>query len=96
MRRTLLAVALIALAGCAPKPDPAVARAAAELVEARRLMAEPPEKIAERITALEYPTYRALMAFGGLDEALGGPAPADAALRGLMAHYRRTALVARD
>ena len=67
-----------------PRKDAPVAAIHAEFA---RIQAQGQEKTAREITALEYPNYRALMKAGGLDVALGGEAPADAALRGLFASY---------
>lgn len=57
--------------------------------ELARIRAQGGEKTAREVTAIEYPIYRELMKAAGLDAALGGEAPADAALRGLFAAYER-------
>lgn len=99
MRKLLpfLIAAALAAAACSKSPDAAkpadplgvaVRDAQAELA---RLHAQGGEKTAREITSLEYPAYRALMKFSGLDPALGGEAQADAALRELFAGYERKA-----
>jgi hypothetical protein len=57
--------------------------------ELMRLRTQGSEKTAREITQLEYPAYRELMKASGLEEALGGEAKTDAALRGLFAGYER-------
>ncbi len=95
----LLIAAALAVAACSPssspeaeaaKPaDPMAAAVRDANAEFARLRAQDNDKTAHEIAALEYPAYRALMKFSGLDAALGGEAQADAALRALFALYER-------
>jgi hypothetical protein len=57
--------------------------------ELTRLQAQGKVATAREITSIEYPAYRSLMRASGLDQALGGEARADAALRELFGVYER-------
>ena len=99
--RLCLIAVLLALAACSPAPSgkdvdkdvesgspvtTAVRDANAEL---QRIRVQGDDKTAREITSLEYPAYRELMKFSGLDAEQGGEAQADAALRALFALYER-------
>ena len=59
---------------------PAANSPAAARAELARLRAQDPDATAREITKLEYALTRSLMKAGGLDDALGGEAKAEAAL----------------
>jgi len=99
--RLCLIAVLLALAACSPAPSgkdvdkdvesgspvtTAVRDANAEL---QRIRVQGDDKTAREITSLEYPAYRELMKFSGLDAEQGDEAQADAALRALFALYER-------
>ena len=86
------AIVLLA-AACSPGAgDPAAPAAnspAAARAELARLRAQDPDATAREITKLEYALTRSLMKAGGLDDALGGEAKAEAALTDLYLDYER-------
>lgn len=91
-----LLTALLLLAACSPdtgetsaaSTDNATAVARAELA---RLQSQDADATARDITRLEFALSRNLMKSGGLDDALGGEANADAALTALFLDYERKA-----
>lgn len=99
--RLCLSVAMLALVACSPAPpageatpsnppgNPVKAAVRDANADVGRLRTQGHDNIAREITGIEYPAYRALMEFSGLDAAQGGAAQADAALRALFALYER-------
>ena len=98
--RSCLPLALL-LAACSPQADRAAAASsgkpaanppvAAANAEFARLQAQGRDATAREFTQSEYPATRRLMKAGGLDQALGGEAKADAALQALYALYEHKA-----
>lgn len=98
LARTSLVIALagaLISTGCSNDRTASSRDVAALVAEARALSPEKIETKANEISQNDYRMLRSLMAAGGLDEALGGAARGDAALRALMLDFRRQMLGAR-
>lgn len=88
----LPAIGLLVLSSCSSRDDGPAAKTKSLIVEAQTLKPEQIEAKANEVSQNDYRMFRSLMAAGGLDEALGGAAQGDAALRALMMQFRQQML----